>query len=48
MSDEKTYVMVNKKTGARIECSEKYMLKWLAKGFDVEEIRLPDASSSES
>ncbi|MNE44651.1 hypothetical protein D3C77_697870 [compost metagenome] len=36
--NKKTYVMVNKVTGARIQCTEKYLPYWLSKGFEVEEI----------
>jgi len=39
-NDEKKYIMINKSNGARIECTEKYVATWLAKGFEVEEIKL--------
>lgn len=38
----KVYVVVNKDNGARVQCTEKYLLEWLAMGFEVEEIILPD------
>ncbi|MFB9279402.1 hypothetical protein [Cohnella cellulosilytica] len=38
-TNEKKYIMVNKANGARIECTEKYLASWLARGFEVEEIR---------
>jgi hypothetical protein len=41
MSDKK-YVMVNKTSGARIECTEKYLLEWITRGFEVEEIILTE------
>jgi hypothetical protein len=41
MSSEKKYVMINKTNGARIECTEKYLASWLARGFEVEEIKNP-------
>lgn len=36
----KVYVMYNKKTNARIRCTEKYLIAWIAMGFDIEEIIL--------
>ncbi|MOA55045.1 hypothetical protein D3C78_1787640 [compost metagenome] len=39
MQAEKKYVMFNKENGARIECTEKYLTHWLARGFEVEEIK---------
>ena len=43
---EKRYIMINEKNGARIECTEKYMVRWLERGFEVEEIRYDGASDS--
>ncbi|POR29280.1 hypothetical protein [Paenibacillus polymyxa] len=37
--DHKTYIMINHSNGARIECTQKYLFKWIAKGFEIEEIR---------
>lgn len=42
----KKYIMVNKETGARIECTPKYLFKWLELGFEVEEIELSPADDS--
>jgi len=39
INGEKKYVMINRANGARIECTEKYLVSWLARGFEVEEIR---------
>lgn len=36
----KTYTMLHKETGARIKCSKKYVVKWISRGFEVEEIDL--------
>lgn len=36
----KVYTMVNKDNGARIRCTEKFIVKWLAKGFEVESFEL--------
>jgi hypothetical protein len=35
---KKKYVMVNKENGARIVCTEKYVIAWLARGFEIVEI----------
>ncbi|MFC7558610.1 hypothetical protein ACFQY3_05735 [Paenibacillus farraposensis] len=37
--DHKTYIMINHSNGARIECTQKFLFKWIAKGFEIEEIR---------
>lgn len=34
----KTYKMVNKENGVTIECSEPYVVAWLARGFEVDSI----------
>ena len=34
----KKYIMWNPANGARITCTEKYLLKWLSMGFVVEEV----------
>ncbi|WP_284439798.1 hypothetical protein [Paenibacillus oleatilyticus] len=39
---EKKYIMINKENDARIETTEKFLLTWIAKGFEVEEIILPE------
>lgn len=44
---KKTYVMVNKINGARIECTEKFLAKWLSLGFEVEKILLPTSVQEE-
>lgn len=36
--NNRTYVMENKETGVRIECTYKYILHWIARGFEVIEI----------
>ena len=36
----KVYVLENKVTQATIECTEKYLMQWLARGFEVIEIKL--------
>ncbi|MMZ43619.1 hypothetical protein D1872_51810 [compost metagenome] len=43
--NQKTYIMYNKSTNARIECTEKYLLKWMSMGFEVESIKLPEGSN---
>lgn len=51
--EEKTYVMINKSNGARIKCTEKYLMKWISMGFEVEEItnvdigKRPDADATQ-
>jgi hypothetical protein len=35
------YVVFNKETGARLEVTEKYLVYWLAKGFEIEGV-VPD------
>lgn len=37
---EKVYVMVNRKTNVKIESTEKYLVKWMARGFEVVEIKI--------
>lgn len=34
----KVYTLFNKTTNARIKCTEKYLLSWLSRGFEVESI----------
>jgi hypothetical protein len=36
MEMEKIYEMVNRESGASIKCSEKYLIQWVARGFEVE------------
>jgi hypothetical protein len=38
-SNEKIYIMYNKNTDATIECTQKYLMQWIARGFEVVEIR---------
>ena len=45
-NNEKKYIMINKTNGSRIGCTEKYLASWLARGFEVEEIRHDGASKS--
>jgi hypothetical protein len=41
LEESKTiYFLENKNTGATMECTEKYLTQWLARGFEVVEIRL--------
>ena len=40
----KQYRMVNPTNGARIQCTEAFLTQWLARGFHVEEIILPDGT----
>lgn len=35
----RVYVMENKRTGVRIECTPNYLTQWLARGFEVVSIR---------
>jgi hypothetical protein len=42
----KKYVMVNKENGAHIVCTEKYVLAWLARGFEIVKIILEDKESN--
>jgi len=44
-NNEKKYIMINKANGSRIECTEKYLASWLARGFEVEEIRYDGANN---
>jgi len=41
---EYIYVMTNRRTGVTIQCTQKFMPQWLARGFEVEEIRIVDKS----
>jgi hypothetical protein len=34
----KVYTLIKKTTEARIKCTEKYLVKWLSKGFEVKSI----------
>ena len=45
-NDVKKYVMINKTNEARIKCTEKYLVSWLARGFEVEEIIIPQVKGS--
>lgn len=44
---KKKYVMVSKENGARIVCTEKYVMEWLARGFEVVEIILENDDEEE-
>jgi hypothetical protein len=35
----KTYVMRNKDNGAVIECTERFLLQWIARGFEIIEVK---------
>ena len=35
----KIYVLINKENGAVVESTEKYLPQWLARGFEVLEIK---------
>jgi len=37
----KKYVMENSTNGAVIECTERYIVRWLARGFTIKEIKQP-------
>lgn len=41
--NQKIYTMINKANGATIECTEKFLPQWFARGFEVEEIKLPSS-----
>lgn len=43
---QKKYIMVNKSNEVRIECTDKYVTSWLARGFEVEEIIIPQVKGS--
>lgn len=37
------YILFNRETGVRIECTDKVVLgKWLARGFEIERIEIPE------
>ncbi|AGR46835.1 hypothetical protein SHANETTE_166 [Bacillus phage Shanette] len=40
MTKTKTYEMVNKSNGVVITCTEKYVLDWISRGFEVDKIIL--------
>ncbi|MFD2368866.1 hypothetical protein ACFSO0_02450 [Brevibacillus sp. GCM10020057] len=48
MENTKIYVMVNKENGARVECTEKFLPEWLARGFEVDSTRFGNLLENES
>ncbi|AYP68636.1 hypothetical protein EalM132_00124 [Exiguobacterium phage vB_EalM-132] len=38
----KKYKMISADTGVVIECTEKYVVAWLARGFEVDSVVLSD------
>jgi hypothetical protein len=46
MTKDKTYEMVNKSNGATITCTEKYVLDWISRGFEVDKIILKGAKKT--
>jgi hypothetical protein len=38
----KIYKMINRDSGASIKCSEKYLIPWVARGFEVESFILEE------
>lgn len=44
---QKIYLMVNKTHNARVRCTQRYLVDWLARGFEVEEIQGVDLLGSE-
>lgn len=40
MENSKIYIMLNKENGAKVECTEKFLPQWLARGFEVDSIKL--------
>lgn len=38
----KKYKMVNRENNVTIECTEAYVVAWLARGFEVEEVVISD------
>ncbi|MGG1658585.1 hypothetical protein [Brevibacillus sp. NRS-1366] len=39
MEKSKIYIMIYKENGAKVECTEKFLIEWFARGFEVESIR---------
>ncbi|GAA4724130.1 MULTISPECIES: hypothetical protein [Brevibacillus] len=48
MENTKIYVMVNKENGAKVECTEKFLPEWFARGFEVDSIRFGELLETES
>lgn len=48
MENSKIYIMLNKKNGAKVECTEKFLPEWLARGFEVDSIRFGELLETES
>lgn len=40
MNGSKKYKMYNKKTKVTVECTENFILAWIARGFEILELEL--------
>lgn len=38
----KIYTMINRDNGVKVECSEKYLLQWMSRGFEILNIKYRD------
>jgi hypothetical protein len=47
MAIDKIYEMVNRESGASIKCSEKYLIQWVARGFEVESFVIDEPPKEE-
>lgn len=41
------YKMINHSNGARITCTQKYLIHWIARGFEVEEVAVEEEGEAE-
>ncbi|GAA4879048.1 hypothetical protein GCM10023310_68960 [Paenibacillus vulneris] len=41
---EKIYNMVNRQNGVHIKCTEKYLIDWVIRGFEVEDYYMGNMS----
>lgn len=44
---DKIYEMINRDSGASIKCSEKYLVQWVARGFEVQSFILEETLNEE-
>ena len=45
---DKIYLMINRDSGASIKCSEKYLIPWVTRGFEVQSFIMEDSSQTEA
>jgi len=45
---DKIYEMINRDSGASIKCSEKYLIPWVTRGFEVQSFIIEEPSKREA